>query len=90
MDYLIVYQKLNGDVIFRPVKNFPLVKIGDKTSMGWKVLDIQYFCNNRFYSYSKFNKLLKKYDEDKKKRIQRENKLNSVKEFFKKNRNIGG
>jgi hypothetical protein len=56
----ITYQKNNGCIIYRK-RNTPLqYKIGDTTSMGWKVLNIEYEYNNKFYSEYNYNMLLNK------------------------------
>lgn len=56
----ITYQKNNGCIIQRQ-RNTPLqYKIGDITSMGWKVLNIEYEYNNKFYTEYNYNKLLNK------------------------------
>ena len=41
MRYMIIYQKNNGDMLYRYNKNKPIYKKGDTTSMGWKVIDIK-------------------------------------------------
>lgn len=57
----ITYQKNNGCIIYRK-RNTPLqYKIGDTTSMGWKVLNIEYEYNNKFYPEYKYNILIHKY-----------------------------
>lgn len=40
MNYMITYQKENGNIFFRLRKTPGELHIGDITSMGWKVLDI--------------------------------------------------
>lgn len=35
-------------------------KIGDTTSMCWKVLNIEYEYNNKYYSENEYNKLIQK------------------------------
>ena len=56
----VTYQKNNG-CIFKRQRNTTLpYKIGDTTSMGWKVLNIEYEYNNKFYSEYNYNKLLNK------------------------------
>lgn len=39
---VITFQKKNGDIIMRPRLDKFGLKIGDVTSMGWKVIDIHY------------------------------------------------
>lgn len=54
---LIIYKTTKNKTIFRLV-DYPLVEIGDYTSMGWYVLDIQYFYKGRFYSKNEFYHLV--------------------------------
>jgi len=39
-DYIVTYQKRNGEIFLRKRKNVCDLQIGITTSMGWKVLDI--------------------------------------------------
>ena len=56
----ITYQKRDGS-IFQRFRNTTLpYKIGDETSMGWKVLNIEYEYNNKYYSYYQYNMLINK------------------------------
>ena len=56
----ITYQKQNGCIIQR-LRNTPLsYKIGEMTSMGWKVLNIEYQYKNNFYPEYKYNMLMQK------------------------------
>lgn len=45
----ITYQKNNGNIIQRYRNTSLPYKIGDITSMGWKVLNIEYLYNNKYY-----------------------------------------
>ena len=38
-------------------------KIGETTSMGWKVLNIEYEYNNKYYSYYEYNMMIHKNKE---------------------------
>lgn len=51
MDYMITYQKGNGEILLRPRKTIYDLTIGKETSMGWKVLDIHYLYNGNYYHY---------------------------------------
>lgn len=51
MDYLITYQKSNGDIFVRARKTLYGLSIGDETSMGWKVLNIHYFYEGNYYTH---------------------------------------
>lgn len=56
----ITYQKPNG-CIFQRYRNTTLpYKIGEITSMGWKVLNIEYEYNNKYYSEFQYNMLMNK------------------------------
>lgn len=46
----ITYQKYNGCIIQRYRNTTLQYNIGDRTSMGWKVLNIEYEYNNEYYS----------------------------------------
>ena len=56
--YMVIYQKNNNDLIYRANKTRPAYNIGDKTSMGWKVIDIQRLHNGKCYSMNEFDKKL--------------------------------
>ena len=55
MNYIILYQKHNGDMIYRYNKTRPYYNIGDKTSMGWKVIDIQRLCKGKVLTYNQYS-----------------------------------
>jgi len=52
--YMIIYQKNNGDMLYRYNKNKPIYKKGDTTSMGWKVIDIRRMDNGNILSLSDY------------------------------------
>ena len=54
----ITYQKSNGCIIQRQRNTALPYKIGETTSMGWKVLNIEYEYNNKFYPEYKYNMLV--------------------------------
>ena len=56
----ITYQKKDGSIIHRTRSTTLPYKIGDITSMGWKVLNIEYEYNNKFYSMNEYYELLNK------------------------------
>lgn len=64
----ITYQKRNGNIIKRLRKTLLPYKIGETTSMGWKVLNIEYEYNNKYYTHSEYNRLIYK---DKQKRAKK-------------------
>ncbi len=59
----ITYQKRDGCVMERFRSTIPPYKIGDSTSMGWKVLNIEYEYNGNYYSEYDYNKLIQKAKE---------------------------
>ena len=63
----ITYQKNNGCIIQRQRNTALPYKIGETTSMGWKVLNIEYEFNNKFYPEYKYNILIHKSKQIKKK-----------------------
>ncbi len=60
MLYLIIYLKRDNTTIFRLRHTLETKKIGETTSMGWTILDIQYYRDGHFYSQSNYYKLLSK------------------------------
>lgn len=59
----ITYQKRNGCVFQRMRETALPYKIGEETSMGWKVLKIEYKYNNEFYSEHDYYKMIQKKKE---------------------------
>ena len=56
----ITYQKRNGCIMQKLRKTMIPYKVGETTSMGWKVLNIEYEFNNKYYSYYEYNKRIHK------------------------------
>ena len=56
----ITYQKRDGCIIQRYRNTLLPYKIGETTSMGWKVLDIEYEYNNKYYPEYKYDMLIQK------------------------------
>lgn len=56
----ITYQKNDGSIIQRYRKTMLPHKIGDETSMRWKVLNIEYEYNNNYYPEYKYNMLIQR------------------------------
>lgn len=56
----ITYQKRDGSIFQRFRNTEPPYQIGEETSMGWKVLNIEYEYNNQYYSEYEYNRLLYK------------------------------
>lgn len=60
-NYLVIYKKYNGELLYRSLTTQPHYRKGDKTSMGWTVMDIQKLYKGKAYSITEFdNKLHKK------------------------------
>lgn len=55
---LVTYQKRNGEIIERKVKNHPPYRIGETTSMGWKLIDIKQFYKGKYYAIYEYDKLI--------------------------------
>lgn len=56
----ITYQKRDG-TIFQRIRNTILpYKIGETTSMGWKVLSIEYKYKDKYYTEYEYSKILQK------------------------------
>lgn len=56
----ITYQKDNGCIFQRYRSTTLPYKIGETTSMGWKVLNIEYEYKNKYYPEYKYNMLVQK------------------------------
>ena len=63
MSYIITYQKNNGEIFIRPYNHSIFTtskKVGDETSMGWKILDIHYEYKGNYYCYHDYLKIFEK------------------------------
>lgn len=67
---LITYQKRNGETIERKRATGIRYKVGEYTSMGWKVLDIKYGLNGKYYPLEIYNDLVERNWIRSKKRVQ--------------------
>lgn len=79
----ITYQKNDGCIFQRKRTTMLPYKVGDTTSMGWKVLNIEYLYKDKFYPLYKYNILV----ENDKQKLKRTNKTkeifkNEIKNFF--------
>lgn len=54
----ITYQKNDGCIIHKLRKTMLPYKIGETTSMGWKVLNIEYEYKDKFYPEYKYHMLI--------------------------------
>lgn len=68
MEYMITYQKRNGDILLRPRKALYGMQVGDTTSMGWKVLNIHYQYEGNYYTYLDYCKVVRGHLNQKKRR----------------------
>lgn len=59
-NYLVIYKKYNGELLYRSLTTQPHYRKGDKTSMGWTVMDIQKLYKGKAYSISEFDNKLSK------------------------------
>lgn len=77
MGCIITYQKSNGEIFIRPYERSAFSigkKVGDESSMGWKILDIHYKYGDNYYCYEDFmrifrNEFEKEIKENKKKKL---------------------
>jgi len=58
MNYMIVYKKHNGEMIYRYNKTMPHYHKGDKTSMGWIVIDIQRLHKGKILTIDKYSAVI--------------------------------
>lgn len=77
----ITYQKKDGCIFQRYRNTMIPYKIGDTTSMGWKVLNIEYEYNNKYYSEQEYYSLIHK---NKQTRIKKREKIELWMNEFKK------
>lgn len=54
----ITYQKRNGEIIDRDISGMCLHKIGEETSMGWKVIDIKHMYKGKYYPSHEYDNLI--------------------------------
>ena len=59
VEYMITYQKSNGDILLRPRKTLYDLRVGDTTSMGWKVLNIHYCYEGNYYTYLDYCRVIR-------------------------------
>ena len=56
----VTYQKQDGCIMQKLRKTMLPYKVGETTSMGWKVLDIEYKYTDKYYSEYRYNMLIHK------------------------------
>lgn len=77
----ITYQKRDGSIIQRYRNTMLPYKIGEETSMGWKVLNIEYEYKDKYYPEFEYSKIIHKIKQD---TIKKRNTIDSIKSEFKK------
>lgn len=76
----VTFQKRNGDILQRIRKTHPSYRVGQLTSMGWKVLDIKYKYKSKWYSNIEYDNLI---DRDFKRFQLRNNIKKDIKNIYK-------
>lgn len=56
----VTYQKRNGSLIQRIRNTMVPYKIGETTSMGWKVINIEFRYDNAFYSEQDYYRIIQR------------------------------
>lgn len=56
----ITYQKRDGTIMQKLRKTTLPYEIGDTTSMGWKVLNIEYEYRGKYYNYFDYSMIINK------------------------------
>lgn len=72
---LITYQKRNGEIFDRIRNTYFPYRVGDTTSMGWKVLDIRHKYKNKYVSTTEYDRLIDKEWNKAKRRNQVKHKI---------------
>lgn len=54
---IVTYQKANGQIIQRVRNTMCPYRVGDKTSMGWTVLEILYNYKGKYYTKNVYDRL---------------------------------
>lgn len=55
---MVTYQKANGQIIQRIRNTMCPYRVGDKTSMGWTVLEILYNYKGKYYTKNVYDKFI--------------------------------
>lgn len=73
MHCIIIYQKNDGIIFVRTYKYDYGRKVGDETSMGWKILNVLYEYEGNYYQHDKYIRIIRKNTEKQhdKKRIRK-------------------
>ena len=68
MECIITYQKSNGEIFIRTY-DYTIKKIGQETSMGWKVLNIHYKFGDNYYVEQDYDRISRQKRQPLRKRI---------------------
>lgn len=63
MNCIITYQKSDGEIFIRPYNHSCFStrkKVGEETSMGWKILDIHYRHKDNYYCYDDYMRIFER------------------------------
>lgn len=74
----ITYQKRNGDIIERDITGFTTHRVGEVTSMGWKIIDIKHKYKGKYYSLNKYDKIVQRQWNIEKKLIDLKRKIYTI------------
>lgn len=75
---LTTFQKGNGQIIQRVRNTYPSYRIGDRTSMGWKVLDMKFKYKGKYYSRTEYDDMVTKSLKRSRRNTMIKNKLYSI------------
>lgn len=59
MNFMVTYQKRNGDILLRARKTLSGMRVGDETSMGWTVLNIHYNYEGNYYTHDDYYRMVR-------------------------------
>ena len=58
MNYLVIYQKASGELLYRIRHSKPMLDKGTITSMGWLVVDVKCLKNGKCYTTYDYSHLV--------------------------------
>lgn len=53
--YMVIYEKRNGELLYRYRTSLPLLEKGKRTSMGWLVKDVKVLDSGKMLSFWDYN-----------------------------------
>ena len=74
----ITYQKRNGEIFNRYRTTYVTYRVGETTSMGWKVLDIKYKYGDKYYTSVEYDRLVDKQWQKANKKLALKHKLKNI------------